>query len=901
MATLALGAGGVALTAAPAASAPGPEDTLVVEADQPFREATNMATGSLYGIADEGVPSDDLIAPIKPHTFVQMPPNGRQQPTGDTAKVWRTADRHDAGIVVRIVDYYPGWPYQFSWENTADRKAWEDVIRDVVADVEASGATNIVAYAPWNESDQTWLEQNGTFEELWEFSYDVLREELGPDVPIQGPSFSDNISDMRQFLEFAKETDTVPDVIEWHELIRASKIKGDVENVRGLLEELELGDLPIDITEYASPQEVGLPGRLVGYVAELERFGITRAELPFWNQSGTLGDLLVSRGGAPNGAYWLYTWYADMEGQMVTTTPPSNESLLDGAASVNDAKDEVKIIAGGNSGPTSIVVNGLDELALGDAVNVKLETTPSYGRTTPTPGPITISETTYEVGEDGAVTVPVVMNPNYGYHVVVTSAGEAQSLAGTYTLTNRNSELVLDTADAGTTAGTGVVQAEAGDGETQQWRVEEAGSGLYTIVNVASGLALGVQDASTANGARAIVQEVGEGEDQLWQLVPDPEGRMRLANYGTGLTLGIDQMSTAVGAPVVQWTDGAPTSNCSADGTRQPGKIGTALDFCKTSSYVTLPNGSLGDLDGDWTVSTWVKPASLATWSRVFDLGANSTKSMFFTVSAGSGPRFAITGTGAGGEQTLSYNGQNLSLGQWNHVAITVAGTSGTMYLNGQAVATGQITTSPSELGDTTNRNYLGKSQYGSDPAFDGAIDDFALYGRALSAEEVATLATGEPAEGDVLNYTFDETGGRTVTDSSGNGRDGTVTVGAGAGSTTTATDEETADRFWSLTSVEADDELAVDVVAQPRCVAGRPYLAVRATNTDEVALDVVVSTAHGEKSFGAVEPGKSAYQSFAVRGGTAEAGVATVSVSSTDEQDGRESTVEAAYEAPAC
>src|SRR5690606_16789451 len=105
-----------------------------------------------------------------------------------------------------------------------------------------------------------------------------------------------------------------------------------------------------------------------------------------------------------------------------------------GAASVNDAQDEVKIIAGGNSGPTSIVVNGLDELALGDSVNVKLETTPSYGRTTPTPGPITISETTYEVGDDGSITVPVVMNPNYGYHVVVTSAAETQSLAGTYTL-----------------------------------------------------------------------------------------------------------------------------------------------------------------------------------------------------------------------------------------------------------------------------------------------------------------------------------------------------------------------------------------------------------------------------------------------------------------------------------
>lgn len=404
---------------APAAA----DSTLVVDADQPFRPVTNMASGSLYGLAGDGVPSDDKIAPISPNTFVQMPPGGRQQPTGDTLDVWRTAARHDAGIVVRIVDYYPGWPYQFSWENTADRKAWENVIRDVVADVEAAGVTNVVAFAPWNESDNTWLEENGTFEELWEFSYRVLREELGPDVPIQGPSFSDNITDMRQFLEFAKATNTVPDVLEWHELIRSSKIQGDVESVRAMLDELGLPDLPIDIAEYASPQEVGLPGPLVGYIARLERHGIDRAELPFWNQSGTLGDLLTERDGQPNAAYWLYAWYAEMSGDMVTTTPPSNEDPLDGAASVNAAKDEVQILAGGNTGATSIVVNGLDQLAFEGDVTVKLEVTRSLGRTVPSAGPETLSETTYPVPDDGTITVPVEMAPNDAYRVVVTPAG----------------------------------------------------------------------------------------------------------------------------------------------------------------------------------------------------------------------------------------------------------------------------------------------------------------------------------------------------------------------------------------------------------------------------------------------------------------------------------------------
>src|SRR5699024_4812722 len=154
------------------------------------------------------------------------------------------------------------------------------------------------------------------------------------------------------------------------------------------------------------------------------------------------------------------------------------------------------------------------------------------------------------------------------------------------------------------------------------------------------------------------------GEDQLWQLVPDGKGNVRLTNYATGKTLGVEQMSTEPGASVVQWTDGAPTSNCTPDGPRQEGRIGTALRFCHRASYVSLPDGIVSDLDGDWTISTWVKPSRIDTWSRVFDFGTGPAANMFLTLSAGNGPRFAITDSGAGGEQRIDYAGQNLPLGE---------------------------------------------------------------------------------------------------------------------------------------------------------------------------------------------------------------------------------------------
>ncbi len=836
-ATAVVAAGGLLASSPPADAAPGPASTLVVEADQPFRPVTHMASGSLYGLAGANVPTLDKILPIKPHTFMQKPEGGTQQPTGDALSVADTAKAAGAGVVIRLVDYLPGWPYRYN------KDAWLPAVEKMVNDTKASGKTNIVAYAIWNEPDITWQTANGSFFDLWTDTYRLVRN-LDPDMPIQGPSYSDNISNMRAFFEHAKATNTLPDVLEWHELIRSSKIKGDVENVRKILADLDIPEPPIDIAEYAAPAEVGLSGPLVGYIAKLERYGITRAELPFWNQSGALGDLLTGRNGDPNGAYWLYTWYAQMSGQMVVTTPPSNESPLDGAASVTDAGDEVRVITGGNSGPTAVKINGLDNLSLGSKVNVELDFTPSYGRTVKTDGPITISNTTYEVGADGSITVPIVMNPTYGYQVVVTPAGDPEDLAGTYSLTNVNSGLNLATAGGATANGTPVVQADPAVTPGQTWEAVATGQGLYKIVHTPSGRVLTIQGASTSNGSPAIIADDSGADEQRWQLVPDGKGNVRLANYATGKTLGVLNLSKSDGAGVIQWTDGSPTSNCQADGARQPGKIGSALDFCKTSSYGSLPAGIVSGLTGDWSISTWIKPAALTNWSRVFDFGTGQNVNMFLTLNAGgAGPRFAITSSGAGGERQLTYGGQNFPLNQWSNIVVTVSGTPGKMYLNGTVVATNDnMTVKPSALGNT-NRNYLGKSQY-NDPAYDGAIDDFAIYNRALSESEIAALAGGQPAAGNVAHYAFDEAGGATLVDSSGNNRNGTVVIGGGGSTSTTATDAQTADRFWKLT-LTADTVKPTTQLASPTTAGPFRSLDIQVDASDDRGLAKIVANVY--------------------------------------------------------
>jgi len=62
------------------------------------------------------------------------------------------------------------------------------------------------------------------------------------------------------------------------------------------------------------------------------------------------------------------------------------------------------------------------------------------------------------------------------------------------------------------------------------------------------------------------------------------------------------------------------------------------------------------------------------------------------------------------------------------------------LYVNGTTVATSiGITIKPSNLGNTTQK-YIGRTQYSADPYFDRKIDNFGIYGRALSSTEVSSL-----------------------------------------------------------------------------------------------------------------------------------------------------------------
>jgi autotransporter-associated beta strand protein len=183
------------------------------------------------------------------------------------------------------------------------------------------------------------------------------------------------------------------------------------------------------------------------------------------------------------------------------------------------------------------------------------------------------------------------------------------------------------------------------------------------------------------------------------------------------------------------------------------GMRGNAVKF--SGGYASLPTGIVSGL-ADFTIAAWVKPNSIATWQRIFDFGSSTSSYMFLTTqpTTGGGLRFAIT-TGSGEQRVNTL--APLTIGVWQHVAVTLRGNTAMIYLNGTAVGTNNgVTLRPSSLGQTTN-NFIGKSQFAADPALTASIDDFRIYSRGLTTTEVQALATPD--------VTVTVAAGQTVTD----------------------------------------------------------------------------------------------------------------------------------------
>jgi hypothetical protein len=179
---------------------------------------------------------------------------------------------------------------------------------------------------------------------------------------------------------------------------------------------------------------------------------------------------------------------------------------------------------------------------------------------------------------------------------------------------------------------------------------------------------------------------------------------------------------------------------------------GSAAPEGGTGHYVELPQGILLGLR-ETSISLWLNRSGGPMWQRVFDLGSGQPVWLFFTPYGGTGLPVVAGRTPAlifvdfvpiadapEGEGQLNIN-EPIPVSTWVHFVLTWSADQVKVYLNGQLV--GQTIThgavKPSDLGNT-GQNYLGRSQFETDPYFDGLLDEFRIYDRVLSESDVAAL-----------------------------------------------------------------------------------------------------------------------------------------------------------------
>ncbi len=165
------------------------------------------------------------------------------------------------------------------------------------------------------------------------------------------------------------------------------------------------------------------------------------------------------------------------------------------------------------------------------------------------------------------------------------------------------------------------------------------------------------------------------------------------------------------------------------------------LTFDGAAQQVNLDR-SVADLR-DFTFTAWVKPLGGAANQAVLWLGASAAKRLYFTPDDGAGhAKFSIVNGGA--EQTLTAPAA-LAPGLWSHVAITLDGTTGVLYVNGASVASGAIVLRAEQMlaantASALQHNYLARSQDTLLPRFRGALDDVSFFATALSAADIAAM-----------------------------------------------------------------------------------------------------------------------------------------------------------------
>lgn len=418
------------------------------------------ASGTLYGLYGEGLPTRNLIEGMNLRTVSTKAQDGPQHPGADALEVVKPlADSTGGDVYIYMTDIYRGFPYM--WPGSTPQAKLDDFKAKITAEVnqvltlEPKYRKRIV-FVPFNEPEGnmfgdgtwsydkvSWLSDPQHFFKAWDEVYNLIKGSM-PGARIAGPNTCILFDQDKGFLKHVVAAKTVPDVFTWHELGNPAAIRTDVAKFRAWEDEVFAGTayagkhLPINLNEYAFNYHTSVPGQMIQWVSAIEESKVD-ADIAYWNIDGNLSDSAVqaNRG---NGQWWLLNAYGQMTGKTVKVTPPysNTDYTMQGVATLDRAKAQARVLFGGTSGNGLVTFTNVDPKIFGRSVHAVVQEIPWTGQLGDSAQPRVIAELTRpvigtKVGFDFGETLPKLTDSS-AYQIILTPGRNASSPAVSPTL-----------------------------------------------------------------------------------------------------------------------------------------------------------------------------------------------------------------------------------------------------------------------------------------------------------------------------------------------------------------------------------------------------------------------------------------------------------------------------------
>ncbi|MDQ4121863.1 MAG: FG-GAP-like repeat-containing protein, partial [Acidobacteriota bacterium] len=178
------------------------------------------------------------------------------------------------------------------------------------------------------------------------------------------------------------------------------------------------------------------------------------------------------------------------------------------------------------------------------------------------------------------------------------------------------------------------------------------------------------------------------------------------------------------------------------------GKVGQAFTFDGVNDFVAVPDSASLDITGDLTIDAWINPQTYSNFPHILSKrNVDNFHVTYELLLSGTG-QFRFSSMNSGNFNDVNSNAI-IPLNAWTHVAVTIQGTTLKLYINGaldktvtyaatRAATDGRLTIGSAE---TTGCGGSGTCEF-----FKGQIDEVEIFNRALSAAEIASLASASGA-----------------------------------------------------------------------------------------------------------------------------------------------------------